>query len=46
MRLESLRDQWPRVRVGGRKIHRGFLKEKESAVSELLAEKEKQLSGY
>lgn len=32
MRLESTRDQWPRVRVGGRKIHRGFLKEKENAV--------------
>ncbi|KAG7529685.1 hypothetical protein FFLO_05491 [Filobasidium floriforme] len=31
MRLESTRDQWPRVRVGGRKIHRGFLKEKENA---------------
>lgn len=31
MRLESLRGNWPRVRVGSRKINRVFLKEKESA---------------
>ncbi|KAL7423115.1 proteasome regulatory particle subunit [Cryptotrichosporon argae] len=31
MRLESLRGNWSRVRVGSRKINRVFLKEKESA---------------
>lgn len=30
MRLESLRGNWPRVRVGSRKINRVFLKEKDS----------------
>ncbi|KAL1412904.1 proteasome regulatory particle subunit [Vanrija albida] len=30
MRLESLRGNWPRVRVGSRKINRVFLKEPES----------------
>jgi 26S proteasome regulatory subunit N5 len=30
MRLESQRGLWPRVRVGGRKINRAFLKEKEN----------------
>lgn len=33
MRLESLRGNWIRVRVGSRKINRAFLKEPESAVS-------------
>jgi 26S proteasome regulatory subunit N5 len=33
MRLESLRGNWSRVRVGSRKINRTFLKEKDSAVS-------------
>lgn len=33
MRLESLRGNWIRVRVGSRKINRTFLKEKDSSVS-------------
>ena len=33
MRLESLRGNWIRVRVGSRKVNRTFLKEKDSAVS-------------
>lgn len=33
MRLEAQRDQWPRVRVGGRKINRAFLKEDGNTVS-------------
>jgi 26S proteasome regulatory subunit N5 len=33
MRLESLRGNWTRVRVGSRKVNRTFLKEKDSAVS-------------
>lgn len=33
MRLESLRGNWTRVRVGSRKINRVFLKEADSAVS-------------
>ncbi len=32
MRLEAQRGLWPRVRVGGRKINRTFLKEEKSAV--------------
>ncbi len=32
MRLESQRGAWPRVRVGGRKINRGFLKEEKNTV--------------
>lgn len=32
MRLESLRGNWSRVRVGSRKINRVYLKEKDSAV--------------
>lgn len=30
MRLESVRGNWPRVRVGSRKINRVYLKEKDS----------------
>lgn len=33
MRLESLRGNWVKVRVGSRKINRVYLKEKDSAVS-------------
>lgn len=33
MRLESLRGNWVRVRVGSRKINRVYLKEKDTAVS-------------
>ena len=33
MRLESLRGNWVRVRVGSRKVNRVYLKEPESAVS-------------
>ena len=33
MRLESLRGNWNKVRVGSRKINRVYLKEKDSAVS-------------
>jgi 26S proteasome regulatory subunit N5 len=36
MRLESLRGNWVKVRVGSRKINRVYLKEKESAVRPLL----------
>lgn len=32
MRLESLRGLWPRVRVGGRKVNRSYLKESGNAV--------------
>ena len=35
MRLESLRGNWARVRVGSRKINRVYLKEPDSAVSDL-----------
>jgi 26S proteasome regulatory subunit N5 len=32
MRLESARGLWPRVRVGGRKVNRSYLKESGNAV--------------
>lgn len=37
MRLESQRGNWVRVRVGGRKINRGYLKEEGNSVRPLIS---------